>query len=100
MSSNNINSSKRKNGDDENNPFRKNWMFTMGIMFVVMAVIIALRNLYFVTTQLSFEFYVDNYFNNEINNEKFVISMLIFGAILIFFGKRNKKRYSNPESLK
>jgi len=99
MSNNNVNSSKRKNGDDSN-PFRKNWMFTMGIMFLVMAVIIALRNLYFVTTQLSFEFYLDNYFNNEINNEKFVIGMLIFGAILMFFGKRSKKRYSNPESLK
>ncbi len=94
------NPAKKKKDDDDNNPFRKNWMFTMGIMFIVMAAIIAVRNLYFVTTQLSLEFYVDNYFNNELNNEKFVIGMTIFGGLLMFFGKRGKKRFSNPESLR
>ncbi len=99
MTNNNTNSAK-KNEDDENNPFRKNWMFTLGIMFIIMAAIIAIRNLYFVTTQLSLDFYIDNYLNREINNEKFVIGMIVFGGLLMFFGKRSKKRFSNPETLR
>jgi len=58
----------------------KNWMSAMGVLFIVMAVVIALRNLYFVSTQLSFEFYLDNYTNGDITNEKFVIAMLIGGG--------------------
>jgi hypothetical protein len=38
-----------------------------------MAVIIAL-NLYVVTTNLSFDFYLDNYANSQITNERFVIA--------------------------
>ena len=56
-----------------------------------MAVVIALRNLYFVSTQLSFEFYLDNYTNGDITNEKFVIAMLIIGAFLIYWGLLGKK---------
>jgi hypothetical protein len=64
----------------------KNWMSAMGILFIVMAAIIALRNLYFVTTNLSFGFYLDNYTNSQITNEKFVIGMLIGGGILLYWG--------------
>ena len=56
-----------------------------------MAAIIALRNLYFVTTQLSFEFYLDNYTNNSITNEKFVIVMVIGGVVLLYFGYFKKE---------
>ena len=66
-------------------------MSAMGVLFIVMAVIIALRNLYFVTTQLSFEFYLDNYTNNSITNEKFVIVMVIGGVVLLYFGYFKKK---------
>ena len=69
----------------------KNWMSGMGILFIVMAVIIALRNLYFVSTQLSFEFYLDNYTNADITNEKFVIVMLIIGGFLLYWGYFRKK---------
>ena len=66
-------------------------MSAMGVLFIVMAAIIALRNLYFVTTQLSFEFYLDNYTNNSITNEKFVIVMVIGGVVLLYFGYFKKK---------
>ena len=73
----------------------KNWMSAMGVLFIVMAVVIALRNLYFVSTQLSFEFYLDNYTNGDITNEKFVIAMLIGGGFLLYWGRFRKKDDDN-----
>ena len=67
-------------------------MTAMGILFIVMALIIALRNLYFVTTELSFAFYLDNYTNGHITNEKFVIAMIIGGGVLIFWGYFKKNQ--------
>lgn len=67
-------------------------MTAMGILFIVMAVIIALRNLYFVTTELSFGFYLDNYTNEQITNEKFVIAMIIGGGVLLFWGYFKKNQ--------
>ena len=69
----------------------KNWMSAMGILFIVMAIIIALRNLYFVSTYYSLGFYIDNYTNGQINNEKFVIAMIIAGVILLYWGYFKKK---------
>jgi uncharacterized membrane protein YhaH (DUF805 family) len=74
----------------------KNWMSAMGILFIVMAIIIALRNLYFISTHLSFGFYIDNYTNGEINNEKFVLAMLIGGAFLLYWGYFKKKEDYGP----
>ena len=73
-------------GGRKRKPKGKNWMTAMGVLFIVMAVIIALRNLYFVTTELSLDFYLDNYTNGQITNEKFVIAMIIGGGVLIFWG--------------
>jgi hypothetical protein len=73
-------------GGRKRRPKGKNWMTAMGVLFIVMALIIALRNLYFVTTELSLEFYLDNYTNGQITNEKFVIAMIIGGGFLIFWG--------------
>ena len=84
----------RKRTGEEENRRRKNWMSAMGILFIVMAVIIALRNLYIFTTQLSIGFYLDNYTNGSITNEKFVVAMVIAGGILLFWGyfkKDNKE---------
>ena len=64
----------------------------MGILFIVMAAIIALRNLYLITTELSFGFYLDNYTNAEITNEKFVIVMVIGGGLLILWGYFKKSK--------
>ena len=74
----------------------RNWMTAMGILFIVMAVIIALRNLYFYSTQLSVWFYLDNYTNGQINNEKFVVAMLVGGGILLFCGYFRKNQEDNP----
>ena len=75
----------------------RNWMSAMGTLFIVMAVIIALRNLYLVSTQLSFGFYLDNYTNGQINNEKFVIAMIIGGSILLYWGYFRKKEEYGPD---
>lgn len=73
----------------------KNWMYGMGILFIVMAGIIALRNLYLITTRYSIDMYLDNYINGKITNEKFVIAMVIAGVVLIYWGyfKKNKDKY-------
>jgi|SRR5205823_8340159 hypothetical protein len=72
----------------------RNWMSAMGILFIIMAVIIALRNLFFFTIQYSFNFYIDRYTNGQINNEKFVIAMIIAGGVLLYWGYFRKKEDS------
>jgi hypothetical protein len=79
-------------GGSRRDPKGKNWMTAMGILFIVMALIIALRNFYFITTELSFAFYLDNYTNGQITNEKFVIAMIIGGGVLIFWGYFKKNQ--------
>src|ERR671922_2213946 len=74
----------------------RNWMSAMGILFIVMAIIIALRNLYFVSTYYSLGFYIDNYTNGQINNEKFVIAMILAGSILLYWGYYKKKEDDEP----
>ncbi len=71
-------------------------MSAMGVMFIVVAAIIALRNLYLITSQSSFGFYLDNYVNAEINNEKFVIGMVIGGVLLLYWGYYKKKEDYGP----
>lgn len=73
-------------------------MSAMGVLFIVMALIIALRNLYFITTNLSFGFYLDNYISPQITNEKFVIAMLVGGSVLLYWGYfRKKEDYGPPD---
>jgi hypothetical protein len=74
---------------------RKEWMFPLGVLFIVMASIIFLRNLILITTELGIEFFIDNFTNSEITNEKFVIVMIIIGFVLIYFGKIKRKNYQN-----
>ena len=85
-----------REGNGERSRRGRNWMSAMGVLFIVMAVIIALRNLYFVTTEFSFEFYLDNYTNTQLTNEKFVIAMLIAGGILLYRGYFKKKEDYGP----
>jgi hypothetical protein len=66
-------------------------MYGMGVLFIVMAAVIALRNLYLYSTHLSVGFYLDNYTSNSLTNEKFVIAMLIGGGILLYWGKFRRK---------
>ncbi len=72
---------------DEPSKHSKNWMYGMGILFIVMATVIALRNLYLYSTELTVGFYLDNYTSYSVTNEKFVIAMLIGGGILVYWGK-------------
>jgi hypothetical protein len=76
---------------DRHNKHGKNWMYGMGVLFIVMAAVIALRNLYLYSTQLTIGFYLDNYTSNSVTNEKFVIAMLIGGGILLYWGKFRRK---------
>jgi undecaprenyl pyrophosphate phosphatase UppP len=82
---------------NDNGKHAKNWMYGMGILFIVMATVIALRNFYLYSTNLSVGFYFDNYTSNSVTNEKFVIAMLIGGGILLYWGKFRKTR--NPNNL-
>ncbi|HXT84128.1 MAG TPA: hypothetical protein VN704_07340 [Verrucomicrobiae bacterium] len=70
---------------------RKEWMFPLGILFLIMAAIIFFRNLIVISTELGTEFFIDNFTNSAITNEKFVIVMVIIGAVLIYFGKIKRK---------
>jgi len=67
----------------------------MGVLFIVMATVIALRNLYLYSTELTVGFYLDNYTSNSVTNEKFVIAMLIGGGILLYWGKFRRNADSN-----
>lgn len=85
----------RFNRQDRERQPRRNWMTAMGILFIVMAAIIALRNLYLITTFYSFGVYLDNYVNARITNEKFVVAMLFVGGILLYWGHVKKKEDHN-----
>jgi hypothetical protein len=74
---------------------QKEWMFPLGILFIVMAFIIFFRNLIVITTEMGLEFFVDNFTNSAITNEKFVIVMIIIGGVLIYFGKVKRKIHPN-----
>ena len=73
---------------------RKEWMFPLGILFIIMAIIIFVRNLIVITTELGIEFFVDNFTSPSITNEKFVIVMIIIGVVLIYFGKIKRNNYT------
>lgn len=77
---------------------RKNWMTAMGVLFILMAGVIALRNLYFITTNLSLESALERYTNSQVTNEKFVIAMIVGGSVLIWWGYFKKKEdYGQPD---
>jgi hypothetical protein len=69
---------------------RKEWMFPLGILFIVMATIILVRNLILITTEFGFEFFIDNFFSSEITNEKFAIVMYAIGSTLVYFGRKKR----------
>lgn len=66
---------------------RREWMFPLGVLFIVMASIILIRNFILISTELGVEFFIDNFFNSDITNEKFTIVMISIGIVLIYFGK-------------
>jgi hypothetical protein len=71
-------------------------MTAMGVLFILMAGVIALRNLYFITANLSLESALERYTNSQLTNEKFVIAMIVGGSVLIWWGYFKKKEDYGP----
>ncbi len=64
----------------------RNWYSAMGVLFIVSAVIVMVRNILI----WSPEFALDFLLNSEITNEKISLGMLAFGGVLLFVGlKKN-----------
>jgi hypothetical protein len=85
----------------ENNKRGRNWMSAMGVLFIVMAMIIAIRNIVLVTyapesVNPPFESAFARYFSPYLNNEKFVIAMLVGGGFLLWWGYFKKKDDEGP----
>jgi hypothetical protein len=83
----------------------KNWLSAMGILFIVSAAIIMIRNFVLFNLQSSAgliedgtQRFLDNFTNSQITNEKFVIAMLAAGGFLLYWGYfRKKEDYGPPD---
>ncbi|MBC8250920.1 MAG: hypothetical protein H8E89_04975 [Candidatus Nitrosopelagicus sp.] len=60
----------------------KNWFSAMGVLFIVMASIVLVRNMIL----WSPEFALDFLLGPDITNEKISLGMIIFGCIMIGWG--------------
>ena len=67
----------------------KNWMTAMAVLFAVMAAIVLLREL----ALWGAEFVADDFVNDRITNEKFVIVMLGISAVLFAFGIKKGEEF-------
>ncbi len=67
----------------------KNWFTVMGLLFIIMASIVIVRNLLIWGP----EFVLDFFLNSDLTNEKISLGMIIFGGIMIIIGFRKK---NNP----
>jgi ABC-type phosphate transport system permease subunit len=81
----------------------KNWMSAMGILFIVIAAIVTVRNFLLLNLQSSAgiiqdgtQQFLNNFINGQITNEKFVIAMLAVGAFLLYWGYFKKKEDRGP----
>ena len=62
----------------------KNWFTAMGVLFIVMALVVLIRNLLIWGPEFVFDFFI----SAEVTNEKISAGMLVFGALMIFLGFR------------
>ena len=65
----------------------KNWFTAMGILFIVMAVIVLIRNLLIWGPS----FVLDFFLSPDITNEKVSVGMIAFGSFMIIMGFRKKQ---------
>ena len=80
-------------------------MSAMGILFIVTAAIITIRNLLLYNIEHSAgiiengtQRFLDNFTNAQITNEKFVIAMLAAGGFLLYWGYfKMKEDYGPPD---
>ena len=64
----------------------RNWFTAMGVLFIVMALIVLVRNMIL----WSPEFALDFLLGPDITNEKVSLGMIIFGCIMIGLGDRKQ----------
>ena len=62
----------------------KNWFTAMGILFIIMALIVLIRNLLIWGP----EFVLDFFLSTEVTNEKISAGMLVFGILMMVLGFR------------
>ncbi|HEV8405744.1 MAG TPA: hypothetical protein VGQ13_07555 [Nitrososphaera sp.] len=81
----------------------RNWMSAMGILFMVSAAIILIRNIVLFNIQSSAgvigdgtQLFLDNFVNANITNEKFAIGMIAAGGFLLYWGFFKKKEDYGP----
>ena len=64
----------------------RNWFTAMGVLFIIMAGIVLIRNLIIWGPEFVLDFFV----SPEITNEKISAGMLVFGGIMIAIGFTKK----------
>jgi hypothetical protein len=81
----------------------RNWMSAMGILFLIAASIVAIRNLVLYNINAAAglmengtQQFLDNFVNGQVTNEKFVLAMLAAGGFLIYWGYFKKKEDYGP----
>ena len=84
----------------------RNWMTAMGVLFMVVAGIIAIRNLvlYYIDSSAGIiedgtQKFLDNFINAQVTNEKFVVAMIVVGGFLLFWGYFKKKEDYGPQDV-
>lgn len=83
----------------------RNWMSAMGILFMVSAAIILIRNivLFYLDHSIGLvedpaQLFLNNFVNNQVTNEKFAIAMIAAGGFLLYWGFfRKKEDYGPPD---
>ena len=69
----------------------RNWYTAMGVLFIVMAGIIIVRNMFIWSPGFFYDFLIAP----EITNEKISLAMIIFGCIMIGLGYRKSDVKAN-----
>ena len=64
----------------------RNWFTAMGVLFIISAAIVLIRQIILWTPDFAVEFLL----NSDITNEKVSVAMIIFGCILLVLGFRKK----------
>ncbi|MEW6604159.1 MAG: hypothetical protein AB1351_05665 [Thermoproteota archaeon] len=83
----------------------RNWMSAMGVLFMVSAGIILIRNfvLFYIDHSAGLvgdpgQLFLDNFVNSQVTNEKFAIAMIAIGGFLLYWGFfRKKEDYGPPD---
>ena len=69
----------------------RNWFTAMGVLFIVMAAIVIVRNMILWSPGFFYDFLIAP----EITNEKISLAMIIFGCIMIGLGYRKSDVKAN-----